>query len=56
MALSREQPAIGVHTRQGGPGPHNLKICSMNIPLTVANFFSEVFCCIKTGEVEVNCY
>ena len=23
---------------------------------TVANFFSKVFFCIKTGEVEVNCY
>ena len=38
-----------------GPGSLNSKICSMSILLTEANFFSKVFCCIKTGEVEVNC-
>ena len=26
-----------------GPGPLNSKICSMSIPLTVANFFFKVF-------------
>ena len=38
------------------PGPLNSKFCSMSIPITVAHCFSKVFCCIKTGEVEVSCY
>ena len=40
---AQEQPVIGVHIRPRGPGPLNLKFCSMSIPLTVANFFRKYF-------------
>ena len=56
LPLQWEQAVIGVHIRPGGLSPLNSKICSMSIPFTVANFFSKVFWCIKTGEVEVHCY
>ena len=34
----------------------HLFIQKLSNPLTEANFFQKVFCCMKSGEVEVNCY
>ena len=39
------------------PGLPNSKFDSMSVSLIVANFFqSRLFCFIKTGSMEVNCY
>ena len=38
------------------PRSSQFKILFNEHSLTVANIFSKVFCCMKTGEVDVNCY
>ena len=47
IVLSWKQPVIGVHIRPGAPRRLNSKICSMSIPLTVANFFQRYFVALK---------
>ena len=54
--LSGKQLVIGVHMRPGGPRPSQSKnLCNEYSPFLELIFFEKVFCCIKTGKVEVNC-